>query len=184
MFRFIGRLVAVTLLTMSASSWAMSAGRLTIKIPKVSAMTEIGKQGSCQSSGYVSSNPSPVIPYVGKTRLLSSQLIGTASVAEVNNAQQKLYAPFAGIGFLPGGATLPTFTPPTDSSKLYRITYASDDQTLSGRLPMGSSSTPMQPRSRSRRGRRAILPTRLAPSPASWQARADCWRCPTTSATV
>lgn len=132
MIRFIGRLVAATVLAMSVSSTAMSAGRLTIKIPKVSTMTEIGKQGSCQSSGYVSSSPGPITPYVGKTRLLSSQLIGTASVAEVTNAQQKLYAPFAGIGFLPGGATLPTFTPPADSSKLYRITYASDDQTLSG----------------------------------------------------
>lgn len=95
-------------------------------------VVEIGREGACANAGYIYEQPYGIQNYGGTKKLLSSQLIGDASVNMIVSAQLASYQPYDGLGLLPGGATLPRFTPPNDDNKIYRITYRSNDQKLSG----------------------------------------------------
>lgn len=102
---------------------------------------EIGAEGRCAEAGYVYSNPGQIIPYTNKVALLSSQLIGNASVSQIMLAQKSLYQPYVGIPLLPNRAYLPNYSQPSQSSNLYKVTYKSGQQTLSGLvvIPNGSA---------------------------------------------
>ncbi len=120
------------MLLIALTSTQVSAQVARRTLTNLLSTVEIGKEGACDKAGYPNILPDLVKLYLRKRSLLSSQLIGAASIAKVTRAQQATYQPYKGLSFLPNGATLPPFLPPTDSSKIYRITYLSGGQRLSG----------------------------------------------------
>lgn len=122
--------IGALLLTLPAGQANAQVAKRTLS--DLLSTVEIGKEGACGKAGYTNILPSFAKLYFGKRRLLSSQHIGSATIARVTGAQQATYQPYSGLSFLPNGATLPPYSPPTDSSKLYRITYLSEGKILSG----------------------------------------------------
>ena len=101
---------------------------------------EVGAEGRCEEAGYVYANPGQIISYTGKIALVSSQVIGSASVSQVMQAQKNLYQPYVGIPLLPNRAFLPNYSAPVDGSTLYKVIYKSNQQILSGLIVIPTTS--------------------------------------------
>lgn len=131
--RYLLRVIGIIIAAASSShSDAQVAGTTTKTLGALFSEIEIGKEGACNEADYLIKTPALPKVHIGKKKLLSSQLIGRTGISQVTSAQQALLRPYQGLKLLPDGATLPQYTPPTDTSKIYRITYSSTGQILSG----------------------------------------------------